>query len=499
MSRRARIFLALVLAYMVGMVWLIYDQAMGLDWRYRESAEESLVETAQLAASVIEQDVEQGALPADRIAAIFRDLQGRPFSAQVFGLHKTQVELRAYVTNRHGIVVYDSQGRALGQNFLRWRDVSRTLAGQYGARTTRDVPTDPTTSVMYVAAPIRWQGDIVGVVTLGKPVRSFAPLLASARWNMLYAGLMFALALLGAGLLLAVWLTRPLGLTRDVLAALSAGFSRDAQGRRRYSPRRAWRAFRAHMHSLMSEIREAIAGRNYIASYVQQLTHEIKSPLSAIRGAAELLQEANLPAPARQQFAASIAHETLRMQEVIDRMLELSTLENRRLLQNRQRVPLPPLLQEMTASARAKASHLSLALRSAPEAAALATEGDAFLLRRAIGNLLDNAIDFSPAPPGRDSGSAPASPAAITITLRRQGRMAVITIRDHGPGLPAYAQARVFDKFFSLPRPATQKKSTGLGLAFVREIATLHQGSITLRNAESGGAIATLRLPAEKA
>ena len=485
MSRRARIFLALVLAYVAGIGWLLHDQAQGLAWRYRESAEETLVETAQLAASVIEQDVEQGALPTDRIAAIFRDLQSRPFSAQIFELHKTQVDLRAYVTNQHGVVVYDSLGRALGQNFLRKRDVSRTLSGQYGARTTRDDPASPATSVMYVAAPIRWQGDIIGVVTLGKPVRSFEPLLASAQWNFLHAGLMFALALLGAALLLALWLTRPLGLTRDVLTALSAGFSSTAEGRWRYSPRRAWRAFRAHMHSLAHEVREAIAGRNYVASYVQQLAHEIKSPLCAIRGAAELLQEADLPVHARQQFAASVAQETQRMQEIIDRMMELSTLENRRLLKVRQRVPLAPMLQELLASAQAKAPRLSIRLH-APQAS-LATEGDPFLLRRAIGNLLDNAIDFS--------SSEHAD--IIDIALRRQGRWAVITVRDHGPGVPAYAQPRVFDKFFSLPRPETQKKSTGLGLAFVREIAHLHLGSITLDNAEGGGAIATLKLPLE--
>ena len=483
LSLRARIFLALVLVYLIGVGWLVYRLSMDLDWRYRESAEEALIETAHLAAALIEQDVRQGVLPVDRVDALFRDLQTRPLSAQVFGLHKTQVHLRAYVTDARGVVLYDSAGQALGQDFSRWRDVRLTLSGQYGARTTRDDPADAGSTVLYVAAPIRWQGQIVGVLTLGKPVRSFAGMLGAARWNMFSGGLMFALALLGAALLLVIWLLRPLGLTRDVLAALAAGWQSDG-ARRRFSPRRAWRALRAHVRHLAHEVRAALAGRSYVSDYVQQLTHEIKSPLSALRGAAELLQEPDLPLPARQQFAASLMRETLRLQEVTDRMQELSALESRRLLQSQQRVPLAPLLQELAASVQTRAPQQPLALRLPADEPDLAVEGDAFLLHRAVGNLLDNALGFSPAG------------ACIDLAVARQGRLAVITVRDRGPGLPAYARQRVFEKFFSLPRPGAQSKSTGLGLSFVREIALLHQGSVSLENAPGGGALATLALPA---
>lgn len=498
MSRRTRIFLALIAVYVLGTGWLLYGLAAGLDPRYRESAEESLVESAQLLATVIEQEVVHGALPTDRVAAIFRDLYRRPLSAQVFGLHKTRVELRAYVTNRHGVVVFDSLGRALGQDYSSWRDVHRTLAGQYGARTTRDVPDNPRSSVMYVGAPIRWQGEIVGVVTLGKPVQSFGQFVAAARQNMLYAGLTAALAVLGVGLALAFWLIRPLGLTRDVWAALRAGVWRADDGARRYSPRRAWRALRAQGRSTAHELREALAGRNYVAGYVAQLTHELKSPLSAIRGAAELLQEESLPPVARQQFAVNVARETLRMQEVIERMTELSALESRRLLHEQQRVPLAPLLHELAAGARARAPGLRIDVRVQDE---VAVEGDAFLLRRAIGNLLDNAVDFSlpaadaPPPPAMPGEAAP----GIELGLARQGRLAVVRVRDHGPGLPPHARARAFDKFFSLARPGTRKKSTGLGLSFVREIASLHQGSVTLDNAPGQGAEAVFRVPALRA
>lgn len=496
MSRRTRIFLALLLVYAIGMAVLLHQLLGDLDPRYRESAEEGLVETAQLLATVIEQDVEQGALPTDRIAGIFRDLYARRFSAQVYSLHKTRVELRAYVTNRHGTVVFDSTGRDLGKDYSGWRDVRNTLRGEYGARTTRDVQQDPNSSVMYVGAPIRWEGEIVGAVGVGKPVRSLGKFVAAARGNIISVGVASGLSVLLLALVLSFLLIRPLGITTDLLAALRSAWWRDAAGRRHFSPRRAWRAVRAQTRAAAQEVRDAIAGRNYVQDYVQQLTHELKSPISAIRGAAELLQEPGMPPEQQRRFAASIASETHRLQEVVDRMMELTALESRRLLKDQQRVALAPLLHELAAAARAQAPGLRIEVLASGD---LAVEGDPFLLRRAIGNLLDNAVQFStPAEPGH-AGRA----ADIVLSLAREGRMARIEVRDHGPGVPAYAQGKVFDKFFSLARPGSGRRSTGLGLAFVREIATLHQGSISLGNAEGAdarthapaGALAVLRLP----
>ncbi|HWT79009.1 MAG TPA: ATP-binding protein, partial [Candidatus Methylomirabilis sp.] len=109
--------------------------------------------------------------------------------------------------------------------------------------------------------------------------------------------------------------------------------------------------------------------------------------------------------------------------------------------------------------------------------------GDRFLLHRALTNLLQNAIDFSPA-----GGE-------IEIVVTSKNRSYQVGIRDHGPGLPDYALDRVFEKFYSLRRPDSGKKGTGLGLSFVKEIAELHRGSVELRNHPDGGAVATLTLP----
>lgn len=109
--------------------------------------------------------------------------------------------------------------------------------------------------------------------------------------------------------------------------------------------------------------------------------------------------------------------------------------------------------------------------------------GDAFLLRQAVINLLENAIAFSP-----DGG---------TVQLRTQledGQVQLL-VEDRGSGVPDYAIERVFERFYSLARPQTGQRSSGLGLPFVREVARLHGGDVRLRNRDGGGAIATLRLP----
>jgi two-component system sensor histidine kinase CreC len=98
--------------------------------------------------------------------------------------------------------------------------------------------------------------------------------------------------------------------------------------------------------------------------------------------------------------------------------------------------------------------------------------------------MLDNAVSFSPKVRGVD----------VEVASDGQGRCHVRVI-DAGPGIPDYALPRVFERFYSLPRPEGGSRSSGLGLCFVAEVAALHGGRATLGNAPDGGAIATLDLP----
>jgi two-component system sensor histidine kinase CreC len=474
MTKRNRIFIGILLIFAAGLAFMLYRVVADLDPRYRESAEESLVETAQLMAGLVEQDVRAGAIDTARLEPLFKSVYARRFEAHIFSVTKHRVELRLYVTDRSGRVLFDSLGQITGADFSQWRDIALALRGEPGARTTPDVENDPRTSVMYVSAPVRWNNDVVGAVSVGKPVQSFGQFVEAARRKTLYVGLVSVAGVILLALIVSVWLVRPFGLIAD--------YVRYVRAQRRFSLPRLGRHALGVLGAAYDEMRDALAGRNYVADYVQTLTHEVKSPLSAIRGAAELLQEP-MPDADRSRFTANIVRETQRIQELVDHMMELTALESRRRLDAPAPVALRPLLDELAASASAAGAGRGIRVEVTPGPDAT-VEGDAFLLRRAVANVLDNAVDFSP------------NGAVVTVTLAARRRTVDVTVRDRGPGIPDYAEDKVFEKFYSLARPHSRKKSTGLGLAFVKEIAELHHGRVALANAADGGAVATLSLPA---
>ena len=403
-----------------------------------------------------------------------QQLVKRPLNARIFNVEKTRIDLHVYVTDANGIVLFDSAGRDVGKDYRTWIDVGRTLAGQYGARTTLADPTDPASAVMYVGAAIRERvspdapDEIVGMVGVGKPIAAFSPFIANAREKLVIVGVIAVAAFALLLLMVTVWLVRPFGLVTDVWRALRA---RPGEARPLVHSVRA--AF--------SDMRDALAGKSYVDEYVAALTHEIKSPLAAIRGAAELLREP-LPEDVRIRFVGNVEEQARRAQDLVERMLELSGLERKRALPQKEIVTLAEIADavrdEMTPLATQR--NVELFIDVDPD---LTVMGDRFLLQRALANLVLNAIEFSP------------REASVTVDAHEVRGRVELTVRDHGSGLPPFAQKRVFEKFFSLPRPDTGRKGTGLGLAFVREVATLHGGAARLTTHPDGGAIATLALP----
>jgi two-component system sensor histidine kinase CreC len=232
-------------------------------------------------------------------------------------------------------------------------------------------------------------------------------------------------------------------------------------------------------------MREELEGRDYATSYVQTLTHELKSPLSAIRGTAELLQEPGMAEPDRLRFLSNLQAESDRAERLLRQLLRLSEIERRKALHQNEPINLAALLTETIAEATAHASHNSIHFSFAPDSPAIVS-GEPALLHRALLNLLENAADFSP------------PNATVTVHLTATQDSATITIHDLGPGLPDYALPRLFERFYSLKHQLTGRKGTGLGLCFVKEAAELHHGSVTLTNHPTSGALATLMLPLQR-
>ncbi len=449
--------------------WILHN----LRTRYLEGVEDPLVDQATILAAIAGLQMEDGTFEPEQWYKIFDRVHETPLSAKIYKLVKDQVDIRIYITDAAGSLVFDSASRdSIGEDYSQWRDVHLTLRGEYGARATRSDPEDPDSSILYVAAPIRVDEAIAGVLTVAKPTANIKYFVKYARPQFIAIGLLYLTAAGLLSFLVSVLLTLPIKrLTRYANAI------RD--GRRPRFPRLD-RSEIGEMGKAFREMQEALEGKRYVERYVQNLTHEIKSPLSAIRGAAELMKEP-MDEEQRERFLTNIHSEAFRIQQIIDRMLELAALENRQTLHRVETVPVSPLVKTVLESKAPFVSRKQLqVMADVPED--LTVRGDSFLLHQAVSNLVQNAVDFSP------------GGGEILLTARSDGKGIILTVSDEGPGIPAFAREKVFDKFYSLQRPDTGRKSTGLGLNFVREVAVLHDGEVRLENQEGRGAVAVLRI-----
>ena len=440
----------------------------------RQAMEDSLVDTSNVLAELATDDLIAGRIDTGDFARRVRAMASRDYGAKIWGFGKRTSQYRIYVTDARGIVVFDSSGRDVGRDYSRWNDVYLTLRGQYGARSTRSDYADPDSTVMHVAAPIRdADGRIVGVLTVAKPNRAIAPFIERSqravwRWGAVLLGVSLMI-----GLLAAWWLSRQLNALRRYANAVTAG-------ERATLPRTAGE-FGELGHALET-MRTQLEGRQYVEQYVHTLTHEMKSPLAAIRGSAELL-EGPLDDADRTRFAATIRAQSERLSQMIDKMLALAAVEHRQRLEHPEALSLAEVVGDAASQCDTRLSQAGLQLRLdlAPDLPPV--RGDRFLLRQAVVNLIENAVDFSP------RGEA------IDVRLRGDGDRQRVDVGDRGPGIPDYALGRVFERFYSLPRPGNGSRSSGLGLPFVAEVAALHGGEASLENRDGGGAVAGLVLP----
>ncbi len=438
----------------------------------RQTMEDTLVDTAHLLAEMATEQMPSGKLDTRRFAAAFERYQAREPHANIWGFKKDSLDLRVYITDARGVVVYDSEVEAVGQDYSKWNDVHLTLQGRYGVRSTQEDPGDSRSNVMHVAAPILRKGKMVGVLTVAKPTLSVQPFIDRSRQRIERAGWWLMGGALAIGLLFTWWLTRSVGLLRRYAREVS-------QGKKAQLPELGSGEL-AELGRALAEMREKLDGREYVENYVHHLAHEMKSPLTALVGAAELLDE-NLPPEERSRFTTSIKEQSSRLRDMLDKLLALARLEHRQVLEETVTVELRELVHTAIAdlAPRLQQRRQQCDNRVTP---GVQVRGDAFLLRQALTNLLENASDFS-----ADGGQIEISAHAAT------GKCA-ISVRDHGSGIPDYALPRIFERFYSLARPGTQRKSTGLGLPFVREVALLHGGEVVLSNHPEGGVEARLVL-----
>ena len=455
-------------AYPVG--WVLDT----LRTRYLEGVEDPLVDQANIMAEMVSRKMAAGQFSADDLNDVFTGIYARDLDTRIYHLLKNKVDLSVYITDAKGRVIFHSRDQSeVGSDYTHWRDVKLTLEGRYGARTTLADPDDEKSSVLYVAAPIVVDEHIAGVLTVAKPTTNINSFLEQAKPQLIKVVALSVVAAIVLGYLVALWITRPIQRMTDYANAVH-------DGERAKFPKLDKTEI-GTMGRALKKMKTALEGKAYVERYVQQLTHEVKSPVSAIRGAAELLEE-EIPPEKRKKFLTHIRTEVNRIQNIVDRMLTLSALENKDQLTHTEPVDLNALVKEVLESKHAMLLAKDITIETnIPND--IRVHGDAFWLHQATANLVQNAIDFSP------------SHGKITISVDRQDQVVHLSVKDGGTAIPPYAMDKIFNKFYSLKRPDSGRKSTGLGLNLVRQVALLHNGRIELINRDPQGVRAVLSLP----
>lgn len=440
----------------------------------RQSMESSLVDTANVLAQLATNDLKNGVIGEGEFSQAISSAKTSRYKAGISEYMKEVFNYRIIITDDQGKVVFDSDNKDVGKDFSRWNDIYLTLRGQYGARSTRSNPDDETSTVMYVAAPIMDDDKLIGVLSVANPNASIQPFIEQSQKNIVRQGSILIGVSFLIGLAVTFWFTRSLDKLGKYAKAVSAGervvlpdLGRNEMG---------------DLGNALDTMRKQLDGKQYVEQYVQTLTHEMKSPLAAIRGASEILEE-NPPESDRVKFLDNIKTQSTRLSEMIDKMLALASVEYRQNEIEKRSLDLSELcrqvLNDFENATSKKLSNKNIQWQSEGLDLGAPMQGDAFLLTQALQNLLDNAIDFSP-----EYG-------VIKLSVEVEPNQYCIKIRDQGAGIPDYAIGRLFERFYSLPRPDTGQRSSGLGLSFVKEVALAHKGDVTLVNIPDGGVLAS--------
>lgn len=452
----------------------------------RQSTEELLVDMSNLLAEVVvaqfvDQDSGKTSFNDSGFVTQVDAFMRRPLAARIFSVSKSQSRLRIYITDNKGIVRYHSSPRfqhEVGKDYSQWNDVFLTLKGRYGARSTEDISGKALTTVMYVAAPIVHKGQIIGVLTVGKPGVDIQPFIDSIVSELKTQGMMILAISLLAGSLLALWLTRS-------IRKLTVYAERAAKGEAVTLPELSDRELKS-LGSSMETMRIELEGKHYVEQYVHSLTHELKSPIAAIKGAIELLDK-NLDEQDFNKLKNNVEHESLRLNDFVNRMLSLVRVESIEHIENASVFDVNALAKDIIDTKKVEADKKQIAIELKSREGQKGTDvknnsikGDRLLIGQCIDNLLQNALDFS-----RVNDQ-------ITIQIQHQQNYVSLAVKDNGEGIPDYAIDRISERFYSLPRPNGGAKSTGIGLSFVQQVMRLHSGTFSIANKTPSGVEAVL-------
>ena len=215
--------------------------------------------------------------------------------------------------------------------------------------------------------------------------------------------------------------------------------------------------------------------------FISSVSHELRTPLTAIAGWAETLGYDEAIAGDSRRGIDIIAKETGRLTKMVGELLEFTRIQDGRFRLNLETVDVAAEVEDaiFTYSRLLQQEQVELHYDCDEESVPL-IEADPERLRQVLLNILDNAVKY-----GKDGGQ-------VDVAVQAEGETVLITVRDHGPGIPENELVHVKEKFY---KGSGKARGSGIGLAVCEEIVTRHGGKLMIENAEGGGTLAGVRLP----
>ncbi|MBI2932806.1 MAG: HAMP domain-containing protein [Planctomycetes bacterium] len=219
--------------------------------------------------------------------------------------------------------------------------------------------------------------------------------------------------------------------------------------------------------------------------FVANVSHELRTPLTLIKGFVETLRDdADLEPRKTLEFLGIIEKHVAQLTNLVDDLLDLAELESRPGLPRAAKVDLSQTVQRVVDLVRPAAQKKEQSLEVAPSTETLVVAGDPDYLERAVMNLVDNAIKYTPARGG------------IRVALRSRDGKAVVEVIDNGIGIPPDALPRIWERFYRVDKSRSREMGgTGLGLSIVKHVAQVHGGSVEVESKVGEGSVFRIVLP----
>ena len=446
-----------------------YKIRTSIETSYLHSTEEGMIDTATLAAELYARlDAEDGGNPEKlgaELKGVYSNLdQTFQIKARLFGFTKNEVDTRILFFDRQGRIVFDTDNFAqAGADFSRWSDVRAALRGQYGSRWELDKTHRRVN--LYSTVPVFVGGKIVGAVSVSKPtnrVRNFI----SRQLKHLAIPILFAVVVAGMlAFLLSGYITR-------TVSSLAGKAERIAAGEAGVRLETWSKSELGALARSVEKMRRKLEGKAYIEEMVTNLSHELKTPLASIRGAAELLEDGALDDPAaRMKFLGNIQTEVHRLDRLVGDLLRLARFETHAGELAQTPADLSGAAREIAAVYKQRTENLGIQFEAGLPSGPLELKISDAHFKQLLAGLLDNALQFTPS--GR--------------SVRLDIRNGEIRVRDEGPGIDADILPKIFDRFFTTQNPRTGNRGSGLGLAIVKSIVERNHGTIHCNSALGQG------------